>query len=75
MHVCATLPPQAHYRDWGKMVYARSLLVLHNMAHQGRGPLEDLGLLEIPDSYVPHFWWVWGFGSAPVCAALCGWGG
>ncbi len=27
---------QAHYRDHGQMLYARSLLVVHNLAHQGR---------------------------------------
>ena len=32
------VPPQAHYRDYGKMTYARSVMVIHNMAHQGRGP-------------------------------------
>lgn len=26
---------QAHYRDHGQMLYARSLLVVHNLAHQG----------------------------------------
>ncbi|KAL4439933.1 hypothetical protein ABPG75_002934 [Micractinium tetrahymenae] len=47
---------QAHYRDWGRMQFARSVLVLHNMAHQGRGPVEDLGLLEVPEDYAPLFW-------------------
>ncbi|GAB4815155.1 hypothetical protein N2152v2_002201 [Parachlorella kessleri] len=42
---------QAHYRDYGKLQYARSLLVLHNVAHQGRFPLTDLHLLEIPEHY------------------------
>ena len=27
--------PQAHYRDHGKFHFARSVLVLHNVAHQG----------------------------------------
>lgn len=48
-------PLQAHYRDHGKMQFARSLLVLHNMAHQGRGPVEDLRLLEVPDKYTELF--------------------
>ncbi|KAL4421111.1 hypothetical protein ABPG77_001506 [Micractinium sp. CCAP 211/92] len=47
---------QAHYRDWGRMQFARSVLVLHNMAHQGRGPTDDLALLEIPEDYAPLFW-------------------
>jgi hypothetical protein len=29
--------PQAHYRDYGKMTYARCAFVIHNMAHQVRG--------------------------------------
>ena len=29
---------QAHYRDYGQMTYARALFVIHNIAHQGRGP-------------------------------------
>lgn len=29
-------PRQAHYRDHGQMLYARSLLVVHNLAHQGK---------------------------------------
>lgn len=47
---------QAHYRDWGRMQFARSVLVLHNMAHQGRGPVDDLELLEVPEEYAPLFW-------------------
>ena len=49
---------QAHYRDHGQLLYARSLLVLHNMAHQGRGPLEELAMLEIPEHYAELFRWV-----------------
>lgn len=45
------LPLQAHYRDYDKMTYARSVLVIHNIAHQGRGPLAELGALEVPDNY------------------------
>lgn len=30
--------PQAHYRDHGKFHFARSVLVLHNVAHQGEPP-------------------------------------
>ena len=49
------VPFQAHYRDHGRMLFARSLLVLHNMAHQGRGSMEDLRLLEVPDKYTELF--------------------
>ena len=38
---------QAHYRDYNQMTYARSVLVIHNMAHQGRGPMADLAFLEV----------------------------
>ncbi len=38
---------QAHYRDYGKMDFARSVLVVHNMAHQGRGPMAELPPLEV----------------------------
>lgn len=46
---------QAHYRDHGKYTYARSILVIHNIAHQGRGPLDDLQNLEIPPEYTETF--------------------
>ena len=39
--------PQAHYRDYGKMTYARSIFVIHNIAHQGRGPFAELSGLEV----------------------------
>ncbi|KAL4447598.1 hypothetical protein ABPG75_004817 [Micractinium tetrahymenae] len=42
---------QAHYRDYGKFHFARSVLVLHNVAHQGRGPMDDLQFLEVPEHY------------------------
>ncbi|GAB4816234.1 hypothetical protein N2152v2_003280 [Parachlorella kessleri] len=42
---------QAHYRDHGKMQFARSVFVLHNVAHQGRAPMDDLQFLEIPEHY------------------------
>lgn len=70
---------QCHYRDYGQLKQARSLLVVHNLAHQGRGPLEDLRLLEVPEVYTELFRWVgvwqwaghaggWGEG------VLCAWG-
>ena len=33
---------QAHYRDHGKLSFARCAFVVHNIAHQGRGPLDEL---------------------------------
>ncbi|WOK97858.1 soluble starch synthase 2-2, chloroplastic/amyloplastic [Canna indica] len=46
---------QAYYRNNGLMIYARSVLVVHNIAHQGRGPLEDFSCLNLPDHYVDLF--------------------
>lgn len=42
---------QAHYRDYDKMTYARSMFVIHNIAHQGRGPMDELNNLEVPEHY------------------------
>lgn len=38
---------QAHYRDHGQYTYARAMFIIHNMAHQGRGPMADLDYLEV----------------------------
>jgi len=46
---------QAYYRDNGYMEYSRSVLVIHNMAHQGRGPLADYRRLGLPDHYLNKF--------------------
>lgn len=46
---------QAHYREHGKMTYARSVFVIHNMAHQGRGPMAELAPLEIPPHHTEEF--------------------
>ena len=46
---------QAHYRDYNQLTYARSLLVVHNVAHQGRGPMAELGNLEVPPNYTEAF--------------------
>lgn len=46
---------QAHYRDHGKYGYARCTFILHNIAHQGRAPMDDLRLLEVPDNYTERF--------------------
>eukprot|EP00884_Botryococcus_braunii_P004523 jgi/Botrbrau1/14071/Bobra.182_3s0018.1 len=46
---------QAHYRDYDRMTYARSVFVLHNIAHQGRGPMKDIANLEVPQHYQELF--------------------
>ncbi len=46
---------QAHYREHSKMTYARSVFVIHNMAHQGRGPMAELPPLEIPAHHTESF--------------------
>lgn len=46
---------QAHYRDYGKMEYARSVFVIHNIAHQGRGPMSEVGQLELGGAYPELF--------------------
>lgn len=46
---------QAYYRDNGLMYFVRSIIVIHNMAHQGRGPLSDFALLGLPDHYMDTF--------------------
>ncbi len=55
--VRARSPPalQAHYRDYGKMTYARCVFVIHNMAHQGRGPFDETRYLELNDHYKEMF--------------------
>ena len=45
----------AHYRDYGQMVFARSVFVIHNIAHQGRAPMDELSNFEIPDNYTELF--------------------
>lgn len=46
---------QAYYRDHGRMKYTRSVLVIHNIAHQGRGPLDDYKFLDLPEHYMDCF--------------------
>ncbi|XP_024522799.1 soluble starch synthase 2-2, chloroplastic/amyloplastic-like [Selaginella moellendorffii] len=46
---------QAYYRDNQLMQYTRSVLVIHNIAHQGRGPLSDFGKLGLPDHFRDKF--------------------
>eukprot|EP00879_Flechtneria_rotunda_P005440 GHRR01005733.1.p1 GENE.GHRR01005733.1~~GHRR01005733.1.p1 ORF type:complete len:590 (+),score=164.31 GHRR01005733.1:745-2514(+) len=42
---------QAHYRDYDQMTFSRAVFVIHNMAHQGRGPFVETNVLELPDHY------------------------
>ncbi|KAJ8628566.1 hypothetical protein MRB53_021889 [Persea americana] len=42
---------KAYYRDNGIMKYTRAVLVIHNIAHQGRGPVEDFAYVDLPDHY------------------------
>ncbi|KAK6928181.1 Glycosyl transferase, family 1 [Dillenia turbinata] len=46
---------KAYYRDNGQMIYTRSILVIHNIAHQGRGPVEDFCYVGLPDHYMDLF--------------------
>lgn len=46
---------KAYYRDNGMMKYTRSVLVIHNIAHQGRGPLEDFSYVDLPPHYMDPF--------------------
>jgi hypothetical protein len=63
---------QAHYRDHGKYHFARSVLVLHNVAHQGRGPMDDLRLLEVPEQYKELFRWAVQMSGAVQAAVWLG---
>lgn len=46
---------QAHYRDHGVFQYARCVLVIHNIAHQGRRPLDEFYALGLPEQYKELF--------------------
>ncbi|GMH15666.1 hypothetical protein Nepgr_017507 [Nepenthes gracilis] len=46
---------KAYYRDHGLMKYARSVLVIHNIAYQGRGPVDDFNIFDLPEHYVDFF--------------------
>uniref|UniRef100_A0A0A9DQ75 starch synthase n=1 Tax=Arundo donax TaxID=35708 RepID=A0A0A9DQ75_ARUDO len=46
---------KAYYRDNGLMQYARSVLVIHNIAHQGRGPVDEFPYMDLPQHYLEHF--------------------
>ncbi|XP_058778811.1 granule-bound starch synthase 2, chloroplastic/amyloplastic [Vicia villosa] len=46
---------KAYYRDHGLMNYTRSVLVIHNIAHQGRGPVEDFNTVDLSGNYLDLF--------------------
>ncbi|KAE8659506.1 Granule-bound starch synthase 2 [Hibiscus syriacus] len=46
---------KAYYRDNGLMSFTRSILVIHNIAHQGRGPVEDFKYVDLPGHYIDLF--------------------
>ncbi|XAR51724.1 Starch synthase [Bertholletia excelsa] len=46
---------KAYYRDNGIMKYTRSVLVVHNIAHQGRGPVDDFSYVDLPPHYLDLF--------------------
>ncbi|KAI3748023.1 hypothetical protein L6452_10836 [Arctium lappa] len=46
---------KAYYHEHGLMRYARSVLVIHNIAHQGRGPVADFSYVDLPPHYLDIF--------------------
>ncbi|XP_031391017.1 granule-bound starch synthase 2, chloroplastic/amyloplastic isoform X2 [Punica granatum] len=46
---------KAHYRDNSLMKFTRSVLVIHNIAHQGRGPVDDFFRVDLPEHYMDLF--------------------
>ncbi|CAH9067808.1 unnamed protein product [Cuscuta europaea] len=46
---------KAYYRDNGLMTFTRSVLVIHNIAHQGRGPMTDFSYVGLPNGYTELF--------------------
>ncbi|KAL4577263.1 hypothetical protein LXL04_013368 [Taraxacum kok-saghyz] len=46
---------KAYYHEHGLMQYARSVLVIHNIAHQGRGPVDDFSYTDLPHNYLNLF--------------------
>lgn len=59
----ARAPFQAHYRDHGQMLYARSLLVVHNLAHQGGCCLLPRPILHSPLALRLKLHWMGSVGS------------
>jgi len=47
---------QAFYRDHGKFEFARSVLIVHNLAFQGRAPLKEFDNFGIPANYKERFY-------------------
>ncbi|KAJ6826061.1 soluble starch synthase 2-2, chloroplastic/amyloplastic [Iris pallida] len=46
---------KAYYRDNGLMIYTRCVLVIHNIAYQGRGPVDDFRYVGLPGHYLDLF--------------------
>ncbi|KAJ0599280.1 putative starch synthase [Helianthus annuus] len=46
---------KAYYHDNGLMQYTRSVLVIHNTAHQGCGPVDDFSHVDLPPHYLDLF--------------------
>ncbi|KAF8390190.1 hypothetical protein HHK36_024712 [Tetracentron sinense] len=46
---------KAYYHDNGLMKYTRCILVIHNIAHQGRGPVDDFLYVDLPQHYIDIF--------------------
>ncbi|RAL47117.1 unnamed protein product [Cuscuta campestris] len=46
---------KAYYRDNGLMKFTRSVLVIHNIAHQGRGPMDNFSYVGLPSEYAELF--------------------
>ncbi|KAL2329968.1 hypothetical protein Fmac_017549 [Flemingia macrophylla] len=46
---------KAYYHDHGLMKYTRSVLVIHNIAHQGRGPVDDFFFVDLPEHHIDLF--------------------
>ncbi|WVZ05325.1 hypothetical protein V8G54_018671 [Vigna mungo] len=46
---------KAYYREQGLMKYTRSVLVIHNIAHQGRGPVDDFFFVDLPEHHMDLF--------------------
>ena len=48
---------QEHYRKHNQMTYSRCLFVIHNMAHQGRAPFDEIHNLEFSNEAKEQFRW------------------
>ncbi|XP_022774041.1 granule-bound starch synthase 2, chloroplastic/amyloplastic-like [Durio zibethinus] len=46
---------KAYYRHNGFMYFTRSIIVIHNIAHQGRGPVEDFYYVDLPEHFMDLF--------------------